>query len=682
MQDRQPELIFHPRDLLSLDGVDRVLCVAPHPDDEVIGCGGLLAAWADRGCAVHVLILTCGQQGSGPAPQAAQAEQAEQDPQADPGDLTDLAARRRQESLQAAVALGTPQPTFLRLADRALRYDATLVAALARAIAQHAPQVLLLPSLSEPHPDHQAAALAGLAAARDAAPGLHTVLFYECGAPLHANVHFPIDAVAPRKWQALQCFTSQLGVEDYEPHARALAALRAFGLRPPCRQAEAFFRVDLQAVREKGALAALPQWPWVRERLDLANDPAQLPLVSVLVRSMNRACLPEALASVALQTHANLELVVVNASGAPHRPLDFLPPTLPRRVVSPPQTPALPEAPPPPALSSVEGPCGRAQAANLALAAAQGEYALFLDDDDLLQPQHLERLIAALQAHPQAVGAYAGVRVETHDGAHLRDYDLPWSRQRLQGVNYLPIHAVLFRMDRVRQRGLRFNEQLPVLEDWDFWLRLTEGADLVHCPGVSAVYRQGLGQSALGDAQHPHHWRVWHRRLLLQRVQSLAPEALAELLAWHAVELDRTQAGADRQDAELRTTQAALQQTQATLLDARSLAQQHQAARDALQQQLLAFGRESQAALDAKEAELQRFGEQARQALDAKEAELQRVAADARRALQERDAQLAAVQAELARRQAELRAIHASRSWRWTAVLRRGGGPAPGDPGA
>jgi len=700
MQDRQPELIFHPRDLLSLDGVDRVLCVAPHPDDEVIGCGGLLAAWADRGCAVHVLILTCGQQGSGPAPQAARADQAEQDPQADPGDLTDLAARRRQESLQAAVALGTPQPTFLRLADRALRYDATLVAALARAIAQHAPQVLLLPSLSEPHPDHQAAALAGLAAARDAAPGLHTVLFYECGAPLHANVHFPIDAVAPRKWQALQCFTSQLGVEDYEPHARALAALRAFGLRPPCRQAEAFFRVDLQAVRDKGALAALPQWPWVRERLDLANDPAQLPLVSVLVRSMNRACLPEALASVALQTHANLELIVVNATGGPHRPLDFLPPTLPWRVVSPPQTPALPEAPPPPALSSVEAPCGRAQAANLALAAAQGEYALFLDDDDLLQPQHLERLIAALQAHPQAVGAYAGVRVETHDGAHLRDYDLPWSRQRLQGVNYLPIHAVLFRMDRVRQRGLRFNEQLPVLEDWDFWLRLTEGADLVHCPGVSAVYRQGLGQSALGDAQHPHHWRVWHRRLLLQRVQSLVPEALAELLAWHAVELDRTQAGADRQDAELRTTQAELQYTQATLLDASSLAQQHQAARDVLQQQLLAFGRESQAALDAKEAALQHFGQQARQALDAKEAalqhfgqqarqaldakeaELQRVAADAQRALHERDAQLAAVQAELARRQAELRAIHASRSWRWTAVLRRDGGPAPGDSGA
>jgi LmbE family N-acetylglucosaminyl deacetylase len=780
MQDRQTELIFHPRDLLSLDGVDRVLCVAPHPDDEVFGCGGLLAAWVDRGCAVHTLILTCGQQD-----QSAQAA----------GEGADLAAQRRQESVRAAAELGTPAPSFLDLPDRTLRYDTALVAALSQAIAQHAPQLLLLPSLSEPHPDHQAAALAGLAAARDAAPGLHTVLFYESGAPLHANLHFPIDAVAERKWRAVQCFTSQLGVEDYEAHARAMATLRAFGLRPPCQQAESFFRVDLAAVREKGALAALPQWPWLRERLALANDPAQLPLVSVLVRSMDRACLPEALASVALQTHANLELVVVNASGGPHRPLDFLPPTLPWRVVFPPQTP--PQTPLPFALSlskgrpepvegptptaqTTNGPCGRAQAANLALAAAQGEYALFLDDDDLLEPQHLERLIAALQAHPQAVGAYAGVRVETQDGAHLRDYDLPWSRQRLQGVNFLPIHAVLFRMDSVRQRGLRFDEQLPVLEDWDFWLQLTEAADLVHCPGVSAAYRQGLGQSALGDAQHPHHWRLWHRRLLQQRVQALTPDALTDMLAWHAVELDRTQAEAARQGAEHHSAVARLQQAQAdtarraqaleaALLEAQAFSRQSETERLALQQQLEAFGLESQAALAAKESALQlqaaesarqlaereaqaqrfaaesqaalaasqsalqalaaesarvlaerelqaqRFAAQAQGELDAlqarlhamaseqalmlqaKEAELQRVAVEAQYALQARDAEHASLrelqthehqaaaqrlsqhieqlQAELSRRDAELRAVYASRSWRWTAMLRRGGEP-------
>ena len=767
MQDQKPELTYHPRNLLSWPGVERVLCVAPHPDDEVFGCGGLLAALVDHGCRVQTVILTCGGSGSDPTKRPSTDAQA-------------LMAQRREESSQAAKALGTPPPEFLDFEDRSLRYGPALKAALAAAIQQHAPQLLLLPSLSEPHPDHQAAALAGLAAAREASPSLRTVLFYESGAPLHANVHFPIDAVAERKWQAVRCFTSQLGVEDYEGHARAMAALRAFGLRPACREAESFFQVDMAAVREKGALAALPQWPWVRERLELANDPAQLPLVSVLVRSMNRACLPEALASVALQTHANLELVLINASGQPHAPLDYLPPTLPWRLIEPPHSPS--------DLPGAARSCGRAHAANLALQAAQGELALFLDDDDLLEPQHLERLIAALADHPQAVGAYSGVRVETHDGTHLRDYDLPWSRERLQGVNFLPIHAVLFRMEPVRQRGLRFDEELPVLEDWDFWLQLTEGADLVHCPGVSAVYRQGLGQSALGDPEHPNHWRVWHRRLLGRWASISPPEAMATTLAWHAEAVDRSQSELAHQVTALKAEIARQQQAQrdesarsqaleSSLSLAQAEAQQHRAARDALQLQLELFSRESlsvlaakeaelqrlgaeaalrlaerevqaqqfaaqaQAELDAKQAELQRLGaetalrltereaqaqqfaaqsqrdldaaqaqlhlqaaEHARQ-LQAKEAELQRVAAQAHHALQAQSAaqqalrermaqehaaaldvlsrelatlrhQISQAEAERSQREFELRAVLASRSWRWTAALRRGPGVA------
>lgn len=701
MQDRQTELIYHPRELLSLQGVERILCVAPHPDDEILGCGGLLAAAVDAGCSVHALILTCGQQGAA-EPQAVQA--------------ADLAAERRQESVAAAAVIGMPEPTFLGFQDRALRYDAALVKAISDAIDQHRPQVLLLPSLSEPHPDHQATALAGLAAAVAAAAGLHSVLFYECGAPLHANAHFPIDAVAERKWRALQCFSSQLGVEDYEPHARAMATLRAFGLRPPCQQAESFFRVNLAAVREKGALAALPQWPWVRERLELANDPRQLPLISVLVRSMNRACLPEALASVALQTYPNVELVVVNASGLPHRPLDYLPPGLHWRIVPAPAAPDAPAAGPPgfPPGSADAAPAalGRAAAANLALAEAKGELALFLDDDDLLQPQHLERLVAALQSKPRAAGAYAGVRVETHDGAHVRDYDLPWSRQRLLGINYLPIHAVLFRMDRVRQQALRFDESLPVLEDWQFWVQLTDGADLVHCPGVSAVYRQGLGQSALGDVQHPHHWRTWHRHLLQQWTLRAPPDQLEETLAWHAVELDRTQADGAHRVSEYSVMEARLEQ-------ALALARQHESAHQSLQQRLQAFSQESLAALALKESALQAQAAQASRLLAEREAEAQRFAANAQRELDAAQAQLHALaseqaillqakeaelqrfasqaqmreaeleatrlrlqqelnlaQAELAARRAELAAVYTSRSWRWTAPLRRGTGPA------
>jgi hypothetical protein len=324
-----------------------------------------------------------------------------------------------------------------------------------------------------------------------------------------------------------------------------------------------------------------------------------------------------------------------------------------------------------------------------------------------------------VQAQPTAAGAYAGVRVETHDGAHLRDYDLPWSRQRLLGINYLPIHAVLFRTDRVRENALRFDESLPVLEDWQFWVQLTDGADLVHCPGVSAVYRQGLGQSALGDANHPHHWRIWHQQLLLQWLKRASQDQLAEALAWHALELDRIQTDVAQRAEELRAVSVRWEQAQSEVLNAQTLALQEASARQSLQRQLEAFSQESQAALDLKEstlqfqaaqaaqqlaereaeaqrfaaeaqrelsalqARLQSFGLEVRQTLDAKEAELQRLAAETQRALQARDAerqaleqrlqhQLDDLKAQLLSRESELAAVHASRSWRWTAPLRRG----------
>jgi uncharacterized protein YlxW (UPF0749 family) len=90
--------------------------------------------------------------------------------------------------------------------------------------------------------------------------------------------------------------------------------------------------------------------------------------------------------------------------------------------------------------------------------------------------------------------------------------------------------------------------------------------------------------------------------------------------------------------------------------------------------------------LQSREAELQQFAQQSRQALDAKEAELQRQAAEAASTLTARQAafqqeaerlaqRVADLQSQVAQGQAELRSVYASRSWRWTAWLRRGARP-------
>jgi hypothetical protein len=125
-----------------------------------------------------------------------------------------------------------PAPKVLDLGDRKLRYEQALVDAFIDAIEQSQAQTVLVPSLSEPHPDHQACALAALDAGlrlQARCGSLKRILFYEDGAPMHPNALVVIDEVADLKWFAIEAFGSQLSLESYAPMAKALASLRAFG---------------------------------------------------------------------------------------------------------------------------------------------------------------------------------------------------------------------------------------------------------------------------------------------------------------------------------------------------------------------------------------------------------------------------------------------------------------------
>lgn len=210
-----------------------------------------------------------------------------------------------------------------------------------------------------------------------------------------------------------------------------------------------------------------------RSHTDNGSD-QRLPLVSAIVRSLDRPTLVQALDSLASQTHPSLEIVLVNASGAAHR---SLPETWKERPVR---------------FVDSSRPVPRAAAANRGLDAAQGDWLLFLDDDDYLAADHLTGLLEAVGS-TSALAAYS--HCQTVDGTGLalpQRFTEPFSRTKLLAGNFLPIHSVLF-AHSLLHAGCRVDESFDRFEDWDFWLQIAQHTDFIEAPQLTAFYRIDAG---------------------------------------------------------------------------------------------------------------------------------------------------------------------------------------------
>ena len=431
-----------------------VLVLAPHPDDEVFGCGGAIASHARNGVPVHVVILTDG---------------------ARFGEVS----VRASESRAAAKVLGYGEPQFWSLPDRGLGYSETLVQRILDCIADGNTDLVYAPSPWEIHPDHRQTAWLAMEAVRRTGHATR-LAFYEVGAPLRPNVLLDITSFLGTKDAAMRCFESQLVQQDYLRHIRALNQYRTYTLPRDVVAAEAYWVVtgndlDQAALRDLFSVVSP----------GLQQDPAALkpplPLVSILIRSMDREFLAQALDSVALQTYPHIEVVVV-AACPDHRPLPNKCGPFAMRLIE------------------TDVPLLRSHAANHAMALARGDFFLFLDDDDWLMPGHIARLSHVLALQPLAMAAYTGISLVDGQGHSLgQTFDLPFDAIRQAAGNLMPIHAVLFKAGVLAQ-GCRFDEALDRYEDWDFWLQVANLAPMAHLPGVSGVYRIHESSGVHSDA--------------------------------------------------------------------------------------------------------------------------------------------------------------------------------------
>lgn len=215
-------------------GSERVLVLAPHMDDETIGCGGAIALHARAGAAVTVVFLTDGRNGGGGL--GALSGKARERKQAE---LIDL----RQREAEAALALlGINDMRCLGVRDGELAKSIEAAAEKLKSIlAEVQPDLVYLPLFTDEHSDHRAASEVLLFAAVGLQPSF-TCVGYEVWTPLFPNCIVNIDATADIKRQALERYGSQLQDGDYVRAAMGLSAYRSIGLLGARDSyAEAFF---------------------------------------------------------------------------------------------------------------------------------------------------------------------------------------------------------------------------------------------------------------------------------------------------------------------------------------------------------------------------------------------------------------------------------------------------------
>lgn len=201
--------------------MSKILVVAPHPDDEVLGCGGTIARHVANGDEVHIAVVTRG---------AADLYSA---------DLIELG---RDELREAHRVLGVAGVTFLDYpAPRLDSIAQHLVAdGIRRVVEEVCPHTVYLPHAGDVHIDHKITYWATLVACRpNHADAPRQMLSYETlsetewGSPQGADAFVPtvfhdITEFLAKKIEAMECYRTQLKAAPHSRSVRAIEALAGF----------------------------------------------------------------------------------------------------------------------------------------------------------------------------------------------------------------------------------------------------------------------------------------------------------------------------------------------------------------------------------------------------------------------------------------------------------------------
>ena len=349
-----------------------VLVVAPHPDDEVLGCGGLLALLAKAGAKIRIVIVTDGASGS------------------------EQRVTRQAESRAAAAELGVEDLRFMGRADGGLGDDPELCALLGRELSEYGPELVLAPGPLELHPDHRATCSA-LIAALTVGP-TRRVLFYGVNRQVPATLLLDTTSARTRKRKALKCFESQAEYHDIVKKSEAFDRAYTMNIDDEAVQAaEGFVDLSSRHLRPFGVLVSMMLESQVEQAATAQHDAAAgLPTTTAVISTWNKADdVRENLMGLRAQVRPFTQVIVVDNASSDGTG-EMIAREFPEvRLIAMPH--------------SRYGAC---ETFNIGFASSMTELTAILDDDVVLPPDWLEKTTKRMLREPSTTAIVSTKIVE------------------------------------------------------------------------------------------------------------------------------------------------------------------------------------------------------------------------------------------------------------------------------
>ncbi len=197
-----------------------IMVFAPHPDDDIIACGGSMAKHLRQGNQVQVVYLTSGEAGSHKYSKE------------------ELAVIRKEEARRATASLGIKQISFLGMPDGYISYTRNNLLTLVNIIRSERPSLIYVPHAQEAVRDHYFTWQLVIEACNKAAGpwfqdcpappwSTSSILAYEVWTPLQQPSYIEdITSFMNDKLTALRCHQSQLEMIQYDEAVEGLNRYR------------------------------------------------------------------------------------------------------------------------------------------------------------------------------------------------------------------------------------------------------------------------------------------------------------------------------------------------------------------------------------------------------------------------------------------------------------------------